>query len=170
MSTTQSNRFQFVLLVDQKITVIGNEMSVQTARFANIWSQIKQISVIFSYLKLLVAVATHNFKWMEISMRYLRGKSAKYYSIKYDMSYNLVLCLFDFCDAHSTLKQLIHFFLFNVWICKLFWDFSPCVLIWLGCSKDRLSIITHSFWRNVEHFNRRELVVEAICPFFTEWL
>ena len=36
--------FQLVLLADQ-ITVIGDEMSVITSRFANGWSQIKQIQV-----------------------------------------------------------------------------------------------------------------------------
>ena len=35
-------RFKSVLLAD-KITVVGNEMTVETSRFANIWSQIKQI-------------------------------------------------------------------------------------------------------------------------------
>ena len=57
--------FLSVLLVDQ-ITVIGNEMYVYTSRFANICAQIKQIWVIFSHLKLWVAVARHNFKWLKI--------------------------------------------------------------------------------------------------------
>ena len=35
-------------------------------RFENIiWSQIKQIWVIFTHLKLWVAVASHNVKWVE---------------------------------------------------------------------------------------------------------
>ena len=36
------NRLYFVLQAEQ-ITVIGNEMSVQTSRFSNIWSKIKQL-------------------------------------------------------------------------------------------------------------------------------
>ena len=57
--------FNLFFLTDQ-ITVIGNEMSVYTSRFANVLCQIKQISVIFSHLKLWVAVARHNFKWLKI--------------------------------------------------------------------------------------------------------
>ena len=41
-------------------------MSVQISRFANVWSQIKQIQVIFTDLKLWVAVARHNFKWLKM--------------------------------------------------------------------------------------------------------
>ena len=32
----------------------------------SVWSQIKQISLIFTHLKLWVAVARHNFKWVKI--------------------------------------------------------------------------------------------------------
>ena len=47
------------------MTVNNNEMYPETPRFAaNVWSQIKQIWVIFSHLKLGVAVAGHNFKWV----------------------------------------------------------------------------------------------------------
>ena len=59
------NRLYFVLQAEQ-ITVIGNEMSVQTSRFSNIWSKIKQLWVIVAHLKLWVAVATHNFKGSKI--------------------------------------------------------------------------------------------------------
>ena len=54
-------RFHLVLSVDQ-VTFIGNEMCVYTSKLANFWSQIKQICIIFTYLKLWVAVARHNFK------------------------------------------------------------------------------------------------------------
>ena len=59
--------FYFVLLVDQ-ITLIDGEMSVQTSRFANVWSEIKEICVIFTHLKLWVAVARHNFKRVKIQL------------------------------------------------------------------------------------------------------
>ena len=55
--------FWSVLLADQ-ITVIGNEMSSWTSRFANILSQIKQTSIIFTHLMLWVSVASH--KWNEL--------------------------------------------------------------------------------------------------------
>ena len=45
---------------------IGNEMSVYTSIFANGCRQIKNISVIFNHLKLWIAVARHNFKWLKI--------------------------------------------------------------------------------------------------------
>ena len=48
-------------LINDQITAIENKMSVQTSQFANVWSQIKQIRVIFTQLKLWVAVARHNF-------------------------------------------------------------------------------------------------------------
>ena len=41
--------------IADSITVIGNEMTVQTSIFVNVRSQIKGISVIFSQLKLWVA-------------------------------------------------------------------------------------------------------------------
>ena len=49
-------RFYFIMF-------IGNEMGVYTSRFANVWSQIKQIGHMnfFTHLKLRVAVAIHNF-------------------------------------------------------------------------------------------------------------
>ena len=47
-------------------TVIGNEMSGITSTFLNVLSQIKQISVIFTHLKLWIAIARHNFKWVKI--------------------------------------------------------------------------------------------------------
>ena len=40
----------------------GNKMCV--LRLVNTWSQIKQKGVIFTHLKLWVAVASHNFKWV----------------------------------------------------------------------------------------------------------
>ena len=49
------------VLLAVKITDIGNERGVQTSRFANVWPEIKQ-TVIFTQLKLWVAVASHNFK------------------------------------------------------------------------------------------------------------
>ena len=36
------------------------------SRFTDIWCQIKQRSVIFNHLKLWVAVARHNFKWLKL--------------------------------------------------------------------------------------------------------
>ena len=41
-------------------------MSVQTLIFSNAWSQIEQIQVIFTHLKLWVTEARHNFKWVKI--------------------------------------------------------------------------------------------------------
>ena len=59
--------FKFILLANL-ITVIGNEMSVYSSRFANVWSHIKKIGVIFTHMKLWVAVARHNFMWAKIKM------------------------------------------------------------------------------------------------------
>ena len=50
------SRFKIFLLPD-KITVIGNEMSVETSRCGNFWSQIEQINLIFTHL---------NLKWVKI--------------------------------------------------------------------------------------------------------
>ena len=44
LSTTN---FQSILLADQ-ITLTGNEMGILTSRFANVWSLIKLISVMFT--------------------------------------------------------------------------------------------------------------------------
>ena len=41
------------------------EMSISTSRFANVWSQMKQIGVIFTHLKLCVAITRHDFKWVK---------------------------------------------------------------------------------------------------------
>ena len=57
----------FIVLLADQITDIGNEISAKT--FANICAQIKQICVIFSHLKLWVAVARHNFKWLKIKIK-----------------------------------------------------------------------------------------------------
>ena len=43
-------------------------MCVRTLIFANVWPQIKQIWVIFTHLKLLIAAARHNFKWVKIKL------------------------------------------------------------------------------------------------------
>ena len=51
------SRFYSVLLANS-INVIENEMCVKTSRFANGLSQFKQILVIFTHLKLWVAVAS----------------------------------------------------------------------------------------------------------------
>ena len=56
-----------VLLVDQ-ITVIGNKMCDKTSRFANICAQKKTNKKFFQPLKLWVAVARHNFKWLKIQI------------------------------------------------------------------------------------------------------
>ena len=47
-------------------TVMRDEMSVWTLGFEIRWAQIKQICVIFTHLKLWVAIARHNFKWVKI--------------------------------------------------------------------------------------------------------
>ena len=54
------------LLLDDHINASASDMSVYTSRFANFWSQIKQTWVIFTHLRLCVAVARHNFKWLKI--------------------------------------------------------------------------------------------------------
>ena len=36
------------------------------SKIANVWSQIKQINVIFTHLKLCLATATHSFKWVNM--------------------------------------------------------------------------------------------------------
>ena len=36
-----------------------------TQRFVNVWSQFKQIVVIFKHLRLWIAVARHNLKWLK---------------------------------------------------------------------------------------------------------
>ena len=70
------SRFKSVLSSDQ-ITVTGDEMNFQILRFANAWSEIKQIWVIFTHLKLWIATAIHNFKWVKIKINYLSGKRVK---------------------------------------------------------------------------------------------
>ena len=40
-------------------------MWVETSTFENVRSQMKQIWVNLTYLRLCVAVASHNFKWMK---------------------------------------------------------------------------------------------------------
>ena len=40
-------------LLSHQITVIGNEMCVQRPLFANVWSQIEQIQVIFTHLEVV---------------------------------------------------------------------------------------------------------------------
>ena len=40
------------------------------SRFANVWSQLEQIWVIFTHLKLWIAVARHNFKRVKIQIIY----------------------------------------------------------------------------------------------------
>ena len=37
-----------------------------TSRFANVWSQIIQMWLIFTHMKLWFAVARHTFKWVRI--------------------------------------------------------------------------------------------------------
>ena len=54
------------ILLSYQITFIGNKMRFWTSRFSNVWSQIKQIRVISTHLKLWVAVERHNFKWVKI--------------------------------------------------------------------------------------------------------
>ena len=51
-------RFHPVLSVDH-ITDIGNEICLKHQVNVNVWSQIKQISVIFNYL-------IHSLKWLKI--------------------------------------------------------------------------------------------------------
>ena len=41
-------------------------MSDETSIFAIVWSQIRQLQLIFTHLKLWVAVAKHNFTWVHI--------------------------------------------------------------------------------------------------------
>ena len=50
-----------MLLADQ-ITGIANEVNVQTSKFTNVESQIKQIWVILTHLNLWAVVARHNFR------------------------------------------------------------------------------------------------------------
>ena len=58
-------RFHSMLLSDWR-TAVANELCVQTSIFANCWFQIKQICVIFTHLRLWIAVARHNLKWVKI--------------------------------------------------------------------------------------------------------
>ena len=59
------SRFESVFLEGQ-ITVIGNEICVQKSRFENVRSEIKQIWVIYNYVKLWVTVMIQNCKWVKI--------------------------------------------------------------------------------------------------------
>ena len=59
-----------------KSLLLGIKMSAQTSKFANVWSQIWKISVIFTHLKLWIAVARHKVKWVKIKInKLLRIKS-----------------------------------------------------------------------------------------------
>ena len=57
------------LLLIHLITAIGNKMCLSTSTFALYRYQIVQIWVIFSHLKLWVAVARRNCKWVKIYIR-----------------------------------------------------------------------------------------------------
>ena len=54
-------------------------MGLRTSRFANTWFQIKQMGVIFTHLKLGVAVARHFFKWVKISIILFSVDTLLYY-------------------------------------------------------------------------------------------
>ena len=60
-TTTCIVKLIFSLLADH-IILIGHEIGGKTSRFGNIWHQIQQIRVIFTHLKLWVALASHNFR------------------------------------------------------------------------------------------------------------
>ena len=49
-----------------KSQLLGTKCVLEHPRFANDWSKIIQIWVIFTHLKLWVAIARHNFKWVKI--------------------------------------------------------------------------------------------------------
>ena len=55
------------------------EMCVLTTRLANAWSQIEQIWIISTHLKLCLATATHNFKWVEIFITNIGFKGLNLY-------------------------------------------------------------------------------------------
>ena len=52
MLTLFGRSSQLSALLSLKITVVRNEMSVLTSGFADVWSQIKQIRLIFAHVKL----------------------------------------------------------------------------------------------------------------------
>ena len=57
------------MLLPRRITVI--KMCVLTSRFANVLCQIRQTGVIFTHLKLWVAVARHNFRFYFILLGFI---------------------------------------------------------------------------------------------------
>ena len=67
--TLSTTKVVFVCFISKLNHIIGNEMSAWTWMSANVWFQIKQIWVIFTHLKLWVAVARNHFKWMKIIIK-----------------------------------------------------------------------------------------------------
>ena len=49
----------------------------QPARFENSWPPFCQIWIIFTYLKLWIASASHNFKWVKIQIEWFGGWKVK---------------------------------------------------------------------------------------------
>ena len=62
----QKIEFCGVKAITDQITDIGIEMCYETSRLAHIGPETKQIWVISIHLKLWVAVARHNFKWVKM--------------------------------------------------------------------------------------------------------
>ena len=58
----ENNIKYWVFAIVDNISDIRINMFFYESRFANVWSQIKQIWVIFTHLNLFVVVARHRFK------------------------------------------------------------------------------------------------------------
>ena len=52
-------------------------MTVKTSRFVNILTQIRQIGEIYNHLRLWIAVARHNLKWLKIEIILLNSIRVK---------------------------------------------------------------------------------------------
>ena len=61
ITKSQSHKISKLTKIKTMVGLVDNDPML-----VKCWSQIKQISVIFTHLKLWVAVARHNFKWVKI--------------------------------------------------------------------------------------------------------
>ena len=69
--------YYLVLNCLENIYIQSHKHRGLTSRFVNVWSQIKQICVIFAHWKLWVTLANQNFQWVEIEILYLSALRVK---------------------------------------------------------------------------------------------
>ena len=86
------------------------------SRFANVWSQIKQLCVMFNYLNLWISVARHNIKWPKILINSLSRIGVNNLPVMFCMSYLVFMstmmleqpstCCLSTCDSSHIINLL----------------------------------------------------------------